>query len=136
MTKNKPNYHARISKQMKWHASAIVINRFTFDHGVVIYFYNSTKVDKFRDKNHPMCGDLLSVIICLFNKQQLLRRRTVQSPPPGQYILFIIYMYIFLVHCFVYVTLHNNGRDGLKTSLKLTNPLLFGVKKNRNAVFV
>ena len=64
VTKNKPIYHVRISKQMKGRAFSepfhlpygpSAINRFIFGHGVSYSLYNATKTYKFREKKtYPM----------------------------------------------------------------------------------
>ena len=52
VTKNKPIYHTRISKKMKWRASSDKLVYFWSQGSYSLY--NATKVDKFREKTHPM----------------------------------------------------------------------------------
>ena len=65
MTKNKPIYLVRISKQME---GPSVINWFIFGHGVIIHFIMHRKPTNFA-KKLTRCEEICFPPFCLFSQQ-------------------------------------------------------------------
>ena len=105
LTKNKPIYHARISKQMKWQAFSEPFICLWPKHDKSSFFlsqgsyslYNATKADKFCKKKLTRCEEICFPPFYLVNSSSITPQNDCSKFATIAVHLLIIYIFLFVV---------------------------------------